>query len=168
MNRSTPIRVLIVDSHPVVRRGIAFAMQSVPDIQLVGEAGSSREALDSCERLRPDMVLMDLVLGCTHAPGASAEALGADGVALARCLAGRFPGLRVLMLTCFAEPALIRAALRAGASGYLLKDLGLEELAQAIRMVYCGQTILAPAAMQALAGTAPAARQCRSATGCPI
>jgi NarL family two-component system response regulator LiaR len=136
------IRLVVVDDHAVVRTGIAFALQRCPDIQLVGEAGSGEEALRLCAAVSPDVVLMDLVL-----PG------GLDGVATIRALHAAQPQVRVLALTSFPEGTLVQETLQAGALGYLLKDMTMEDLLKAIRLAQHGVPSLAPAAAQALVHT---------------
>jgi two-component system, NarL family, response regulator LiaR len=137
------IRVLIVDDHPVVRRGVAFSLLAFDDIQLVGEAASGEEAVRLCGELLPDVVLMDMMMP------------GMDGATATRELRDRYPGVRVLALTSFQEADLIRKALQAGAIGYLLKDIDIDELARAIRAAHAGQSTLAKAATQALLEPAP-------------
>lgn len=138
MARSTPIRVIIVDDHPIVRRGITYALKAFDDIELVGEAKSGEDALGLCGWLKPDVVLMDMVMP------------GMDGTATTRVLCQRYPNLQVLVLSSFIERDLIQAALKAGARGYLLKDISIDELAQAIRMTHAGHTIFGQAVTQAL------------------
>jgi two-component system, NarL family, response regulator LiaR len=138
------IRVLIVDDHPVVRRGVAFSLLAFDDIQLVGEAATGEEAVRLCGELLPDVVLMDMMMP------------GMDGATATRILRDRYPGVRVLALTSFQEADLIRRALQAGAIGYLLKDMDIDELAGAIRAAHAGQSTLAKAATQALLEPAPA------------
>ena len=138
MARSTPIRVIIVDDHPIVRRGITYALKAFDDIELVGEAKSGEDALGLCDWLRPDVVIMDMVMP------------GMDGVATTRMLCQRYPNLRVLVLSSFTERDRIHAALKAGARGYLLKDVSIDELADAIRMTHAGHTVFGQTVTQAL------------------
>jgi DNA-binding NarL/FixJ family response regulator len=126
------IRVLIVDDHAMVRQGIATFMELHEDIELAGEAADGREALARVEELRPDVVLMDLVMP------------GMDGIAATREIKARFPHVTILVLTSFVNEAQITPALKAGASSYLLKDLSADELMNAIRAAYQGQAPLAP------------------------
>jgi len=118
--------VLLVDDHPLVREGISVVIGRQPDMLVVGEATTGPEALDAFRRLRPDITLMDLRL-----PGLS----GADVTAT---LCREFPGSRVLVLTTYSGDEEIYQALRAGALGYLLKDMYLPELLEAIRAVHAG------------------------------
>ena len=132
------IRVLIVDDHAMVRQGIATFIELQDDIELVGEAANGREAIARVEELRPDVVLMDLVMP------------EMDGVTATREIKARHPGVMVLALTSFVNDAQITPALQAGASGYLLKDLSAEELMHAIRAAHQGETPLAPAVAKKL------------------
>jgi two-component system, NarL family, response regulator LiaR len=144
--QSDPIRVLVVDDHEMVRRGLAVFLDAFDDMTLVGEASSGEEAVELCERLAPDVVLMDLILP------------GIDGLAATRMIRERSPGTQVLALTSYKEEELVQAALQAGAIGYLLKNATIDELAQAIRAAHAGRSTLAPEATQALidAATRPA------------
>ena len=126
------IHVLIVDDHAMVRQGIATFIELHDDIELVGEAANGVQALDRVAQLRPDVVLMDLVMP------------EMDGVAATREIKARFPDVKVLVLTSFVNDAQITPALQAGASGYLLKDLSAEDLMNAIRAAYHGEAPLAP------------------------
>jgi two-component system, NarL family, response regulator LiaR len=138
MNTTQPIRVLIVDDHAMVRKGLVTFLKNKPELELVGEARDGREAIDYCERLQPDVILMDLVM----------PELG--GVAATRTIHQRWPGVRVIALTSFQEKELVQDALQAGAIGYLLKNVSGDELAEAIRQVHGGRPTLAPEAVQAL------------------
>lgn len=141
MTAPDPIRVMVVDDHAVVRGGLRFFLLSFDDIELVGEAVSGEEAVALCGQLAPDVVLMDMVM-----PGMD----GADATQIIRKL---HPGVQVLALTSFQEGDLVHKALQAGAIGYLLKDVPIDELAQAIRSAHAGRSTLAPAAAQALVRT---------------
>jgi NarL family two-component system response regulator LiaR len=147
MNPSMPIRVMLVDDHTMVRRGLATFLLVFDDLELAGEAANGDEAIQLCARLLPDVVLMDLAMP------------EMDGVTATRLIRQRFPGVQVLALTSFAEEALIQNALQAGAIGYLLKDVTADELAQAIRAAHAGDATLSPAAVQAMvrAATQPPA-----------
>jgi NarL family two-component system response regulator LiaR len=138
MTEQNPIRVMIADDHPVVRNGIRFSLLALDDIELVGEASSGQEALRVCREVQPDVVLMDLKMP------------GMDGLASTRAVRERHPQVQVVALTSFHEMDLVQEALQAGAIGYLLKDVALDELARAIRSAHAGQSTLAPAAAQAL------------------
>ena len=132
------IRIMVVDDHAVVRGGLAKFLTVHPDLHLVGEAESGEEAVLLAQRLRPDVVLMDLKMP------------GMDGVAATRLLREKCPGCRVIVLTSFAEDGMVQGALQAGAIGYLLKNVAADELAAAIRSAYVGRPTLAPEAAQVL------------------
>jgi two-component system, NarL family, response regulator LiaR len=138
MNATSPIRVLLVDDHTMVRRGLAIFLQVFDDLELAGEAGSGNEAVELCARLLPDVVLMDMVMP------------DMDGATATRLIRRRFPTVQIIALTSYKEEELIQNALQAGAIGYLLKDVSAEELAQAIRAAHAGHATLSPAAVQAL------------------
>jgi two-component system, NarL family, response regulator LiaR len=138
MNAASPIRVLLVDDHTMVRRGLAIFLQVFDDLELAGEAGSGNEAVELCARLVPDVVLMDMVMP------------DMDGATATRLIRQRFPTVQVIALTSYKEEELIQNALQAGAISYLLKDVSAEELAHAIRAAHAGHATLSPAAVQAL------------------
>lgn len=138
MTGAAPIQLMIVDDHPVVRVGIRFSLLAFTDIEVVGEASSGEETLAFCEHFQPDVVLMDLAMP------------GMNGVETTRALREAFPHLQVLALTSFQEGNLVQEALQAGAIGYLLKDVTIDELARAVRLAAQGLPTLAPAAGQAL------------------
>lgn len=142
MTEQRHIRVVVVDDHAVVRSGIEYSLQSLDDIDLVGSAASGSEALSLVEQIRPDVVLMDMMMP------------GMDGVAATRAIRERYPKIKVIALTSFQEGDLVQDALQSGAISYLLKDVGLEELADAIRAAHAGKVILAPEAAKALAEAA--------------
>lgn len=132
------IRVLIVDDHKVVRKGLKAFLLSFSDLDMVGEAGSGEEAVRVCSQLKPDVVLMDLVMP------------GMDGAAATAAIRVQCPDIRVIALTSFPEEDLVQKALKAGAISYLLKNVEADELANAIRAAYAGRSTLAPEAAQAL------------------
>ena len=144
MSALQPIRVLIADDHSMVRRGLATILKLEPDLQLVGEAGSGREAVEVCGRVQPDVVLMDLIM--PEMGGAAATA----------AIRRQWPQVQVIALTSFQEKELVREALRAGAIGYLLKNVSAADLAAAIREAHAGRSTLAPEAIQALIQAEPA------------
>ncbi|MGD2143330.1 MAG: response regulator transcription factor [Anaerolineae bacterium] len=133
-----PILVMIVDDHAMVRRGLAAFLQGKPDLVLVAEADTGEEALRMCERVQPDVILMDLVM-----PGMS-------GAEATQAIRSQWPDIQVVALTSFQEKGLVQEALQAGAIGYLLKNVSLEELARAIRAACLGRPTLAPEATRAL------------------
>jgi len=141
MTKNNMIRVMIVDDHDMVRRGLAAFLRVKPDLQLVGEARDGLEALMVCENVQPDVILMDLVM--PRLTGAEAT----------RSIRERWPHIQIVALTSFEEKDLVRDALRAGAISYLLKNVTAEELASAIRAANSGQSTLAPEAMRALVHT---------------
>lgn len=138
METQAPIKVLLVDDHGMVRKGLLTFLNNTEDILVIGEARDGWEAVDLCERLLPDVVLMDLIM----------PELG--GVAATRTIHKRWPLVQVIALTSFQEKQLVQDALQAGAIGYLLKNVSGEELSQAIRSAYAGRPTLAPEAVQAL------------------
>jgi DNA-binding NarL/FixJ family response regulator len=133
------IRVLVVDDHPVVRRGISDLLASEPGVEVVGVAGDGAEAVDRAEHLRPDVVLMDI------------EMPRVDGVEATRRIAAAAPASTVVVLTTFADRARITRALDAGAAGYLLKDAEPAELVAGIRSAVAGATPVSPRAADSLA-----------------
>ena len=138
MAASNPIRVMLVDDHAVVRSGLSAFLLAFDDLELVGEASGGAEAVRLCDRLQPDVVLMDLMMP------------GMDGAAATRAIRERCPHIQVIALTSFKEEDLVQGALQAGAIGYLLKNVTADELAGAIRSAYAGRPTLAPEAAQAL------------------
>jgi NarL family two-component system response regulator LiaR len=138
MSESQPIRVLLVDDHAVVRSGLGAFLLVYDDLELVAEASGGEEAVRLCEKVQPDVVLMDLVMP------------GMDGAAATHAIRERCPHVQVIALTSFKEKELVQGALKAGAIGYLLKNVSADALAEAIRAAYAGRPTLAPEAAQAL------------------
>jgi NarL family two-component system response regulator LiaR len=132
------IRVLIADDHVIVRKGIRALLATEKGIEVVGEAKDGREALAQAHRLRPDVVLMDLVMPVMN------------GVDTIRLISEQLPDVRILVLTSFTGLDKIFPAIKAGALGYLLKDSSPQELVDAIRQVYCGNASLHPAVARKL------------------
>ncbi|WP_443050542.1 response regulator [Streptomyces sp. H27-D2] len=128
-----PVRILLCDDHAVVRAGLLALLGSAPGIEVVGEAGNGEEAVATAEKLRPDVVLMDLQLGA-----------GIDGIEATRRIAAMRDGPYVLVLTTYDTDADITRAIEAGATGYLLKAEQPEELFAAIRAAAQGRTALSP------------------------
>lgn len=126
------IRVLIVDDHRIVRKGIRATLAAEEDIAVVGEAGDGQQAIAQAEKLHPDVILMDLMMPKV------------DGLEAMRQIAARQIGARVIVLTSFATDDQVFPAIKAGALGYLLKDSESEALDHAIRQVYHGQSTLDP------------------------
>lgn len=138
MTQSNPIRVLLVDDHMVVRSGLSTVLSVYDDLKLVGEAGDGEEALRLCERLQPDVILMDLLMPKM------------DGVTAIKAIKDRWPQIQIIVLTSFKEKEYVEGALKAGANGYLLKDVSAEELVNAVRRAVAGQPSLSPEAAQVL------------------
>lgn len=138
MGQQERIRVIIVDDHAVVRSGLAALLQTFRDLELVGEAGSAEEAIRLCGHVRPDVVLMDLMMP---------EMGGAEATRTIRSL---YPEVKVMILTSVSDPDSIRAALAAGATGYLLKDTTPLELVRALREAAAGHSVLGREVTEAL------------------
>jgi NarL family two-component system response regulator LiaR len=138
MSTSIPIRVMIVDEHDMVRRGLATVMRLHADLDLVGEAQNGEQAVKLVEQLQPDVVLMDLMMPVM------------DGATATRIICERWPQVHVIALSASQEQELIQKVLQAGAIGYLLKNLSIDELAEAIRSAHAGQSTLSPEAAQVL------------------
>lgn len=144
---SKPIRVMLVDDHTMVRRGLATFLKAFDDLELAGEAESGQTAIKLCAKLQPDVILMDMVMP------------DMNGAAATHAIRRQFPAVQVIALTSFKEEALVKSALEAGAIGYLLKDVTADDLVKAIRAAHAGRATLSPEAAQALvhaAGQPPA------------
>jgi NarL family two-component system response regulator LiaR len=133
------IRVLLVDDHAVVRMGLRAFFDLQPDIEVVGEASDGSEGVAMTRRLRPDVVLMDLLMPTM------------DGVTAIGRIKAELPETEIVTMTSFIEEEKVTAALEAGASGYVLKDAEAEEVAQAIRAAYAGEVHLDPQVARMLA-----------------
>jgi two-component system response regulator DevR len=129
-------RILLVDDHEVVRLGLKSLLERHPQFEVVGEAGSAREALEQVAALKPEVVLMDIRL-----PGTS-------GIEACEEIVNKYPGTRVIMLTSYAEDEMLFSAIRAGASGYILKQIGSSDLVRALEAVSRGEALLDPAVTQ--------------------
>jgi NarL family two-component system response regulator LiaR len=127
-----PIRVMVADDHAIIRKGVAAVLELVPDMELVGEARDGMEAVRKDEALRPDVILMDLVMP------------EMDGIQAIRQIKQKRPAARVLVLTTFSGEEMVFPAIKAGALGYHLKDSSPEALVEAIREVYRGEPALHP------------------------
>ncbi|HVU13005.1 MAG TPA: response regulator transcription factor [Phototrophicaceae bacterium] len=140
-----PIRIVLVDDHAVVRSGLSDFVMAFDDFELLGEAGGGREAVELCLNAKPDVVLMDMVMP------------DMDGATATRLIREANPDIQIIALTSFREEELVSAALKAGAIGYLLKNVSAEQLASAIRNAVHGCPTFAPEATLALmhAATAP-------------
>lgn len=139
---SNPIRVMLVDDHTMVRRGLATFLKVFDDLQLAGEAESGEAAIKLCAEVLPDVILMDMVMPIM------------DGATATRAIRQQFPHVQVIALTSFKEGELIKNALEAGAIGYLLKDVSADDLVRAIRSAHAGRATLSPEAAQSLVETA--------------
>ncbi|MEV0381865.1 response regulator transcription factor [Nonomuraea sp. NPDC050643] len=135
------IRILLADDHKLVRTGFKLMLDVQPDMKVVGEAADGDEAVDLSRRLRPDVVLMDL-----HMPGL-------DGVGATERITAELPEVRVLALSTFDLDENVVAALRAGADGFLPKDVSPEELIEGVRVVHRGDAAVAPRLLTRLIGT---------------
>jgi two-component system, NarL family, response regulator LiaR len=138
MDEIKKIRVMLVDDHGVVRRGLGAFLSVYDDLELCAEAESGEEALLAIEEAQPDVILMDLVMA------------GMNGAETTQEVKKRWPQIQVIALTSFKEKELVHEALKAGAIGYLLKNVSTADLADAIRSVHAGKPTLAPEAAQIL------------------
>lgn len=127
-----PIRVIIVDDHVVVRRGLCSMLADAEDVEIVGEASDSGEAIERVMHLYPDILLLDIRMP------------GMDGLRLLRCLKERLPDLKVIILTNYDDEQFLLEAFRSGAYGYLMKNVGREDLLEALRTTYQGKRMLSP------------------------
>jgi len=126
------IRVLLVDDQTLVRQGIRLLLEIEPDIQVVGQAASGREAIQQVEAVHPEVVLMDVRMP------------DMDGIEATRQLKARFPDVSVIILTTFEDDDIVFEGVKAGARGYLLKDISSEEMAEAVRTVAAGKALIQP------------------------
>jgi two-component system response regulator DevR len=129
-------RIILVDDHEVVRLGLKSLLEQHPQFDVVGEAGSAREALEQVASHKPDVVVMDIRL-----PGTS-------GIEACEQIVNQFPNTKVIMLTSYAEDEMLFSAIRAGASGYILKQIGGEDLVRALEAVGRGEAMLDPTVTQ--------------------
>ena len=129
-------RIVLVDDHEVVRLGLKSLLERHPQFEVVGEAGSAREAMEQVAALKPEVVLMDIRL-----PGTS-------GIEACEEIVNKYPGTKVIMLTSYAEDEMLFSAIRAGASGYILKQIGSDDLIKALEAVSRGEALLDPAVTQ--------------------
>jgi two-component system, NarL family, response regulator LiaR len=142
MSPTQLIRVMLVDDHPMVRKGLATILKVYDDLELVGEAANGEDAIQLCAQVLPDVILMDLLMPKM------------DGATATRLIRTQYPRVQVVALSSFKEEKLVQSALKAGAIGYLLKDISADELAQAIRAAHSGRATLSPEATQALVSAA--------------
>lgn len=132
MGTQTPIQIVIVDDHAMLRKGLAVFLNSYADLRLVGEAANGKEAVALCAEKQPDIVLMDLLMPIM------------DGITATRHIRQEFPDIQVIALTSFGEERLIKDVLKAGAISYLFKKVSADDLAQAIRAAREGMATYAP------------------------
>ncbi len=132
INPQTPIRIVIVDDHAMLRKGLAVFLMSYADLKLVGEAANGKDALALCAQHQPDIVLMDLMMPIM------------DGITATRHIRDKFPNIQVIALTSFGEERLIKHVIAAGALSYLFKKVSAEDLARAIRAAQKGIATYAP------------------------
>lgn len=138
MEPAGAIRVIVVDDHPVVRRGMTALLASIDGLQVVGEASTGAEAVREAQLTRPDVVIMDVQMPTM------------DGIEATRRLAAAVPDTAVLVLTMFEDDETVLAAMLAGARGYLLKGAGQDEILAAVRAVVTGQVVIGPGVAQRL------------------
>jgi DNA-binding NarL/FixJ family response regulator len=136
----SPIRVLLVDDHKVVRNGLRTFLATHDDLEVVGEAGNGEEGVEQCTALHPDVVLMDMKMPVMDGPEAIERILEND------------PEVKIIALTSFDDAGYARRALIAGATGYLFKDVNEGDLVSAIRLARQGSGVVAPEAMRAIVG----------------
>ncbi|GAB1819527.1 response regulator [Herbidospora sp. RD11066] len=132
------IRVVIADDQPLLRHSLAAVIDADPDMTMAGEAGTGDEAIRVCAAQAPDVVLMDIRMP------------GMDGIASTRHIMKAHPSIKIIVLTMFELDEYVRAALQAGAAGFLLKDAHPDRLLDAIRRVHQGESLLAPSVMERL------------------
>jgi NarL family two-component system response regulator LiaR len=138
MSQTETIRVMIVDDHDMVRSGLEVMLEVYDDLELVGNVSRGEDAVRLCPQLRPDVVLMDLVMP------------NMNGVETTKKLRELCPEIQIIALTSFKDKELVQDALQAGAIGYLLKNISNDELAKAIREAHAGRSTLAPEATRVL------------------
>ena len=133
-----PIRVMIVDDHPIVRDGLKSMLLAFDDLQLVSAVGDSAEVLAACQEHQPEVIMMDI-----HLPGI-------NGIGVTRLVLAQYPQMKIIMLTSFVDDSTVMTALEAGAVGYLVKNASINTMADAIRAAHAGQPSLSPEATTAL------------------
>jgi NarL family two-component system response regulator LiaR len=138
MTQSNQIRILLVDDHAVVRSGLGAVLMSHDDLLLVGEAANGKEAIQMCEKLQPDVVLMDILMPVM------------DGVEATKAIHDKWPDIRIIALTSYKEKDMVEGALKAGAMSYLIKNVSADDLVSAIRGAMTGEPRLSPEAAQIL------------------
>jgi NarL family two-component system response regulator LiaR len=146
------IRIMLVDDHTVVRSGLSAFLSVNPDLELVGEAENGEQAVARANILKPDVILMDLMMPVM------------DGVAATTAIKKQHPGIQIIALTSFQEDELVQNVLKAGAIGYLMKNVSARELAAAIRAAKEGKMTLSPEAAQALVHASQQAQETETLT----
>ncbi|AXG81471.1 response regulator [Streptomyces paludis] len=144
-----PVRVLLADDQPLVRAGLRVLMADTPGLEVVGEAGTGAEAVRLAGEVRPDVVVMDIRMP------------GMDGIEATRHITEGTTGAHVLVLTTFDDDAYVYGALRAGASGFLVKDMALDDILAAVRVVAAGDALIAPGVTRRLIGAFAARPEAR-------
>jgi NarL family two-component system response regulator LiaR len=153
MDAETKIRIMVVDDHAVVRSGLGAFITAVPDFELVGEAENGEQAVVRARSLKPEVMLMDLMMP------------GMDGVTATRLIREENSSIRVIALTSFQEDELVQSAMQAGAIGYLMKNVSARELATAIRAAHEGKMTLSSEAAQSLVRASQQAAEVEVLTG---
>ena len=138
MSGLPPVRVLLVDDQELIRTALSMVMADLPDVDVVGEAGTGEEGVRLAAELAPDVVVMDI------------RKPGMDGIEATRRITEAGPGARVVVLTTFDDDAYVYGALRAGASGFLVKDMALDDIIAAVRVVAAGDALIAPSVTRRL------------------
>lgn len=139
MDNTSIIRVMIVDDHQVVRQGFSVFLKAFTYLELVGEASNGLEAIQMCEQVQPDVILMDMVMPQL------------DGIGAIKAIHQKYPQIHIIALTSYNEDRnLVQSALQNGAIGYLFKDVSIDDLAQAIKTAHAGIQVLAPEATRML------------------
>jgi len=138
MTEKNKIKVMVVDDHPLVRHGIKTVFEAYDNIEMVAEAENGKEALEICEKCKPDIVIMDMIMPILDGAEATAQ------------LIKRFPDIKVIALTSFNDKDLIKKSLKAGAVNFILKNISGAKLVKVIRDVYRGKFVLSPHATKIL------------------
>src|SRR5574341_376437 len=136
----TPIRVMVVDDHELIRSGLVTCLTADEHVEVVGQAANGLEAIEQVGSAHPDIILMDLVMP------------GIDGIRTMQEIRIEHPDVRLIVLTAYADRELVQTSLKAGASGYLLKDISVDDLVSAIQTVYAGNSVLTGEVTRLLAG----------------
>jgi len=142
MVKKEPITILLVDDHEMVRRGLTVFLKSFDDLILVGEAANGKEAVDFCRQLKPDVILLDILM----------PVMG--GIEATKVILAEFPDVKIIAMTSFNNEDIVTEVIRNGAIGFLMKNTSIDDLAAAIRNAYEGKPTLAPEATQILMNAA--------------